>query len=53
MTADIIPCTRREFEEEKHEIDSLPRATALRGRKIYEREITSELQAESLSGAEP
>jgi hypothetical protein len=37
VTADIIPCTRSEFEEEKHEIDSLPRAATLRGRKIYER----------------
>lgn len=37
VTADIIPCTRSEFEEEKHEIDSLPRAAALRGRKLYER----------------
>jgi hypothetical protein len=37
VTADIIPCTRSEFEEEKHEIDSLPRAATLRGRKVYER----------------
>ena len=37
VTADIIPCTRSEFEEEKHEIDSLPRAAVQRGRKIYER----------------
>jgi predicted nucleotidyltransferase len=37
VTADIIPCTRSEFDEEKHEIDSLPRAATLRGRKIYER----------------
>ena len=37
VTADIIPCTRREFDEEKYEPDSLPRAAMLRGRKIYER----------------
>jgi uncharacterized protein len=37
VTADIIPCTRSEFDEEKHEVDSLPRAATLRGRKIYER----------------
>jgi predicted nucleotidyltransferase len=37
VTADIIPCTRSEFDEEKHELDSLPRAATLRGRKIYER----------------
>ena len=37
VTADIIPCTRSEFEEEKHEIDSLPRVASLRGRKLYER----------------
>jgi len=37
VTADIIPCTRSEFDEEKHEIDTLPRAAVSRGRKIYER----------------
>jgi predicted nucleotidyltransferase len=37
VTADIIPCTRSEFDEEKHEIDSMPRAAFLRGRKLYER----------------
>lgn len=37
VTADIIPCTRSEFDEEKDELDSLPRAATLRGRKIYER----------------
>jgi predicted nucleotidyltransferase len=37
VTADIIPCTRSEFDEEKHEVDSLPRAAVLRGRKIFER----------------
>jgi uncharacterized protein len=37
VTADIVPCTRTEFDEEKNELDSLPRAAVLRGRKIYER----------------
>lgn len=37
VTADIIPCTRSEFDEEMHELDSLPRAAILRGRKIYQR----------------
>ncbi|MEP7123235.1 MAG: nucleotidyltransferase domain-containing protein [Byssovorax sp.] len=37
VPADIVPCTRAEFEEEKHEIDSLARAAFLRGRRIYER----------------
>jgi hypothetical protein len=37
VTADIIPCTRSEFDEEKNEIDSLPRAAMLRGLKLYER----------------
>jgi predicted nucleotidyltransferase len=37
VTADIIPCTHSEFEEEKHEIDSLPRVAMIRGRKLYER----------------
>ena len=37
VTADIIPCTRSEFDAEKDEIDSLPRAATLHGRKLYER----------------
>jgi predicted nucleotidyltransferase len=37
VPADIVPCTRAEFEEEKHEIDTLARAAFLRGRRIYER----------------
>ena len=40
VTADIVPCTQSEFNEEKHELDSLPRAAMLRGRKIYEREAS-------------
>jgi len=34
---DLIPCTRSEFEEEKHEIDTLARAAFLRGIRLYER----------------
>jgi hypothetical protein len=37
VPADIILCTRSEFEEEKLEIDTLARAAYLRGRRIYER----------------
>jgi predicted nucleotidyltransferase len=37
IPADIVPCTRAEFEEEKFEIDTLARAAFLRGRRIYER----------------
>lgn len=37
IPADIVPCTRAEFEEEKHELDTLARAAFLRGRRIYER----------------
>ena len=37
IPADIVPCTRSEFEEEKHEIDTLARAAFLRGRRVYER----------------
>ena len=37
VVADVIPCKRSDFEEEKHEIDSLPRAAFVRGRKLYER----------------
>ncbi len=33
-----MPCTRAEFEEEKHEIDPLARAAFLRGKRIYLRE---------------
>lgn len=37
VPADIVPCTRTEFEEEKHEIDTLARAAFLKGKRIYER----------------
>lgn len=34
---DVVPCTRSEFEEEKHEIDTLARAAFSKGIRIYER----------------
>lgn len=34
VTADIVPCIRSELDEEKDELDSLPRAAVLRGREI-------------------
>jgi predicted nucleotidyltransferase len=37
VPADIVPCTLSEFDEEKHEIDSLPRAAFLGGKQLYER----------------
>ncbi len=37
VPADIIPCTKREFDEEKNVLDTLPRAAWLRGECIYER----------------
>jgi predicted nucleotidyltransferase len=37
VVADVIPCTSTDFEEEKREIDTLPRAAFLRGRLLYER----------------
>lgn len=37
IPADVVPCTRAEFEEEKNEIDSLAREAFLRGRRVYER----------------
>jgi hypothetical protein len=37
IPADIVPCTRAELEEEKHEIDTPARAAFLRGRRIDER----------------
>jgi uncharacterized protein len=37
VPADIVPCTRSEFEEERDEIDTLARAATTRGRKIFER----------------
>jgi predicted nucleotidyltransferase len=37
VPVDLVPCTRSEFEEEKHEIDTLARAAFLRGIQLYER----------------
>lgn len=37
VPVDLIPCTRSVFEQERLELDSLPRAAFLRGKKIYER----------------
>ncbi len=37
VPVDVVPCTRSEFEEEKHEIDTLARAAFLRGVRVYER----------------
>lgn len=37
IPADIIPCTRSDFEEERDEIDTLARAAVSRGRKLYGR----------------
>ena len=33
--ADIVPCTQHDFEEERHEVDSLPRAATIRGRMLH------------------
>lgn len=37
IPVDVIPCTRSEFEEERVEIDSLPRAAFTRGVRLYVR----------------
>lgn len=37
VPVDVVPCTRLEFEEEKHEIDTLARAAFVRGVRLYER----------------
>ncbi len=37
IPADVIPCTRLEFEEEKNEVNSLPRIAVMRGSLVYER----------------
>jgi predicted nucleotidyltransferase len=37
VPVDVVPCTRSEFEEEKHEIDTLARAAFIRGVRLYER----------------
>ena len=35
VIADIIPCTKGDFDEEKDEIDTLPRAAYTRGMRLY------------------
>jgi predicted nucleotidyltransferase len=37
VPVDVVPCTRSELEEEKHEIDTLARAAFLREVRLYER----------------
>jgi predicted nucleotidyltransferase len=37
IAADLVPCTRSDFEEEKDEVGTLARAAYHRGRRIYER----------------
>lgn len=37
VPADLVPCTRTDFEEEKDEVGTLARAAYHRGRRIYER----------------
>lgn len=37
VPADVIPCTRLEFEEERNDVNSLPRIAVMRGSLIYER----------------
>jgi predicted nucleotidyltransferase len=37
VPADIVPCRLADFLEEKDEIDTLPRAATLHGRKLFER----------------
>jgi predicted nucleotidyltransferase len=37
IPADLVPCTRSDFEEEKDDVGTLARAAYHRGRRIYER----------------
>lgn len=37
VPADIVPCTRSEFEDEKDEIDTLARAATRKGYRVYGR----------------
>jgi predicted nucleotidyltransferase len=37
VPADLVPCTRSDFEEEKNDVGTLARAAYHRGRRIYER----------------
>lgn len=35
VPVDVVPCTRSEFDQERNELDTLPRAAVLRGRRLY------------------
>jgi uncharacterized protein len=37
IPADLVPCTKSDFEEEKHDVGTIARAAYLRGRRIYDR----------------
>jgi predicted nucleotidyltransferase len=37
VPADLVPCTRSDFEDEKNDVGTLARAAYHRGRRIYER----------------
>ena len=37
VPADLVPCTRSDFEDEKDEVGTLARAAYHRGKRIYER----------------
>jgi predicted nucleotidyltransferase len=37
IPVDLVPCTRREFESEKDEFDTLPNTAVTRGSLLYER----------------
>jgi predicted nucleotidyltransferase len=37
IPADLVPCTRSDFEDDKDEVGTLARAAYHRGRRIYER----------------
>lgn len=37
VPADLVPCTRADFEDEKDEVGTLARAAYHRGKRIYER----------------
>lgn len=41
LAVDLVPCTRSIFEEEKHEVNTLPRAAFLRGKLLYEQRTPS------------
>ncbi|MEK7470197.1 MAG: nucleotidyltransferase domain-containing protein [Planctomycetota bacterium] len=38
VPVDVVPCTRSVFEEEKFELDTLPRAAWTKGSKLYVRQ---------------